>query len=151
MNAAVLIDTNVLVYAYDTDETLKCAAARQTLDRVARSGCGSVSAQVLGELYTVLVRRFSHRMPREMASEHVRDWNRTLMTYDTSAAVVLEALRGVARHKMPYFDAQIWAVARLNRIPLVLSEDFTHGRVVEGVRFADPFSPGFDLDAALAV
>jgi predicted nucleic acid-binding protein len=51
---------------------------------------------------------------------------------------------------MSYYDAQIWACARVNRIPLVLSEDFADGTVVEGVRFANPFAEGFDLDALLA-
>jgi len=34
---------------------------------------------------------------------------------------------------------------RLNQIPLVLSEDFRDGAVVEGARFVNPFGDGFDL------
>jgi predicted nucleic acid-binding protein len=33
-------------------------------------------------------------------------------------------------------------VARLHRIPYLLSEDFNHGAILEGVRFLDPFRPG---------
>jgi predicted nucleic acid-binding protein len=40
---------------------------------------------------------------------------------------------------MPFWDAQIWATAKLNQIPQVLSEDFQHGRAVEGVEFVNPF------------
>ncbi len=57
--------------------------------------------------------------------------------------VVLDAGRGVRDHRLSYFDAQLWATARLNQIPLVLSEDFTHGRTLEGVRFLNPFEPAF--------
>lgn len=41
----------------------------------------------------------------------------------------------------------IWAAARLNQIPVVLSEDFASGSTVEGVTFVDPFAEGFRLDS----
>lgn len=60
-----------------------------------------------------------------------------------TAPVVLEALRGVAQHGLSYYDAQIWATARLHQVPLVLSEDFAMGAVVEGVQFVNPLLAGF--------
>jgi predicted nucleic acid-binding protein len=83
-----------------------------------------------------------------MATER---WARAFPVYDTSLQVVLEALRATIRYQMHYYDAQIWAVARVNHISLVLSEDFADGAVIEGVRFANPFAEGFDLEAALVV
>ena len=62
---------------------------------------------------------------------------------DTTAHVVLEAIRGARDHRLNYWDAQIWAVARLHRIPVVLSEDFSDGAVLEAIRFLNPFRPGF--------
>jgi hypothetical protein len=34
----------------------------------------------------------------------------------------------------------------MNQIPLILSEDFNAGAVIEGVRFDNPFSMDFALD-----
>jgi len=51
----------------------------------------------------------------------------------------------VLAHGFSYWDAQIWATARLNQIPIVLSEDFAHGRRIEGVRFLNPFLPEVEL------
>jgi predicted nucleic acid-binding protein len=150
MSAVALVDTNVLVYAFDDDEQGKRIRALAVLDSLIWGARGAVSAQVLGEFYSVLSRRFRHRMTPEAAAGHVRDWSDALSTHDTSVAIVLEALRGCVRYQMPYYDAQIWAVARVNRIPLVLSEDFTDGAVIEGVRFANPFAEGFDLEDELA-
>lgn len=42
-------------------------------------------------------------------------------------------------HALGCFDAQIWAVARLNQVPFGLSEDFAAGSIVEGVTFLNPF------------
>jgi predicted nucleic acid-binding protein len=68
---------------------------------------------------------------------------RAFQVIPLTAAVVLEALRGVAAYRMSYYDAQIWAVARLNQIPVVLSEDFSHGSILDGVEFLDPFRSDF--------
>jgi len=54
------------------------------------------------------------------------------------------ALVLVDRWGLHYCDAQIWATAALNRVPIVLSEDFAHGLELGPVRFLDPFREGFD-------
>jgi predicted nucleic acid-binding protein len=55
-------------------------------------------------------------------------------------SIVLEALGGVRDHSMSYYDAQIWAAAKLAQIPVVLSEDFPTGATIEGVQFVNPFA-----------
>jgi predicted nucleic acid-binding protein len=59
--------------------------------------------------------------------------------------IVCEAIRGVKEHHFSYWDAQIWASARLNQIGMILSEDYAHNSLVEGVRFINPLLPDFDL------
>ena len=59
--------------------------------------------------------------------------------------MVLEAVRGVRDHRFSFYDAQIWAVARLNSIPVILSEDFNTGASIEGVLFVNPLDLSFDL------
>jgi predicted nucleic acid-binding protein len=57
---------------------------------------------------------------------------------------VEEAFRGVYRYQMSYWDALIWATAKLNGIATVLTEDIQSNGAVEGVSFVDPFAPAFD-------
>jgi predicted nucleic acid-binding protein len=53
--------------------------------------------------------------------------------------VIEEALRGVRQHGMSYYDAQIWAATRLAGGATLLTEDFQHGRELDGVTTLDPF------------
>lgn len=147
MTAVVLLDSNVLLYAVDSAEPVKSAQARRILDSLESSGVASLCAQVLGEYCSVALRKFRHLIPPENVVPQAEAWARTFPVRNTTLRVVLEALRGTVRYQMPYYDAQIWAVARVHHIPLVLSEDFTDGASIEGVRFANPFAEGFDLDA----
>ncbi len=67
----------------------------------------------------------------ELVNDHV--------VHQATTGIVLEAARGIVDHAFSYYDAQTWAVAKLNGIPLVHSEDFAYGSEVEGVRFENPF------------
>ena len=66
---------------------------------------------------------------------------------DVTGSVVLQAARGVCDHQFSFWDAQIWAVARLNQVPVIFSEDFDSGAVIEGVQFVNPFAGDFQPEA----
>ena len=51
----------------------------------------------------------------------------------------LRALEAVSPHGFSFWDALIWAAAKENGISVVYTEDFQHGREIEGVRIINPF------------
>ncbi len=65
-------------------------------------------------------------------------------TYLSLGKVVLEAVRGARLYQLHFGDAQIWAIARLHNLPLILSEDFNAGAQIEDVRFINPFASDFE-------
>ena len=78
----------------------------------------------------------------DLLSLFIRLWP----VYDLTSMIVFEAGRGVRDHQFSYYDAQIWATARLNQVPIIFSEDFGVGSTIEGVRFINPFSPDFVIE-----
>ncbi len=139
MTGKHLVDTNVLVYAYDRNEPEKQTKAVVILDELVKNGTGILSPQVLSEFYTVVTRKLAVPLtPREgytSISNYIRSWNMV----DLTGLVVPEAVRCVRDHRLSYWDSLIWATAKMNQIPTVLSEDFSHNLVLEGVRFTNPF------------
>lgn len=142
----ILIDANVLVYAHDRGEYVKQEMAIETLDRLQVSGLGRLSAQCLGEFFRATTRGRHPLISVAEAAQQVERLARAFPVLDVTSFIVMEALRGVQAHRMAYWDAQVWATARLNQIPVVLSEDFAVGSAVEGVRFVDPFADDFRLE-----
>jgi predicted nucleic acid-binding protein len=67
------------------------------------------------------------------------------LVFPVTGLTVREAFGGAVAHQMSYWDALIWATARLNGIATVLTEDIQSSGAVEGVSFVNPFVPGFDL------
>ena len=112
---------------------------------LARKGNAALSAQVLGEFASVALRKLRPPLPPAKVREQVELLSQAFPVLSLFYPVVVEALRGVERYRLSYFDAQLWALARLRGIPAILSEDFTPGSVLEGVRFLNPLEPDFDL------
>jgi predicted nucleic acid-binding protein len=144
--AAMLIDTNVLVCAYDRSEPDKQRRALEVLDALARSGDGRLSAQVLSEFFVNVTRRIAAPLTTAQACERLQHYVQIWPVVPLTSQVVLEAVRGVQQYRFNFWDAQIWAAARLSQISTVLSEDFNPGAVIEGVRFVDPFADDFRLE-----
>jgi len=143
MTDKVLVDTNVLVYAYARSEPEKQRRALEVLDRLAVSGTGVVSTQVLAEFFVAVTRKIAAPLSVAEAYERVQNYLQSWTVLDVTGMVVLEAARGVRDHQFSFWDAQIWATAHLNQIPVIFSEDFSAGQVIEGVRFVNPFAEDF--------
>ena len=137
------IDTNVLLYLYDHNQPVKQARAQEVLDQLELSGSGRLSVQCLAEFFSVATRKLSPKLTPAQAVQQISLFIRLWPVYDLTSMIVLEAGRGVRDHMFSYYDAQIWATARLNQVPIIFSEDFSVGSTVEGVRFVNPFSPDF--------
>jgi predicted nucleic acid-binding protein len=142
--SAILIDTNVLIYAHDRSERDKQRQAVDVLDRITEADNGALSAQVLSEFYRTATRTLSPPLTPEQAEAQIGYFVSVWRVFDVTPTVVLEAVRGVRKYGLSFWDAQIWAAARLNRVPVVLSEDFSAGAAIEGVRFVNPFAVDFD-------
>ncbi|HNS53058.1 MAG TPA: PIN domain-containing protein [Anaerolineae bacterium] len=150
MTDRVLIDTNVLVYAYDRSEPEKQTRAVQVLDRLATSGLGVLTSQVLAEFSVAVTRRIPAPLSTNQAYERLQNHVQSWTILEQTGLIVLEAARGVEEHQFSFWDALIWATARLNQIPVVFSEDFHTGSSTEGMRFANPFAADFQIEDWLA-
>ena len=146
MTASVFLDTNVLVYAYDRSQPAKQALEVATLEQVIKSGRCIISAQVLSEFFSVVTRKLPAPLTVEQAAERIANFLRLLAVVPLTELIMLEAIRGVREHQLSLWDAQIWAAAKLNQTPVILSEDFQHNLILEGIRIVDPFQPEFRVD-----
>ena len=142
---AILVDTNILVYAYDRGEFIKQQQSIRILEFLQASGAGRLSVQCLAEFFRVTTKGTSPILSVQQAQEQTEELAHSWQVLNLTPQIVLEATRGVREHQFSYWDAQIWACARLNQIPLVLSEDFQDGASIEGVRFLNPFAPEFEI------
>jgi predicted nucleic acid-binding protein len=142
MTATAIVDTNILVYAFDgRDPRKQRIAAEVILDGAARDTI-RIPHQALIEFYSVTTRLRYGQSPILAAADAAREINLMLQHFPIlypDASVLRTALRGVVEHQLSWFDAHLWAYAETYGIAELLSEDFQHGRVYGSVRATDPF------------
>lgn len=141
----ILIDTNVLVYAYDRSEPVKQRQALALLDHSAYAQNAAITTQVLAEFCAVTLRKLVVTLTPAQVDERVAHFAEIFTVLPVTVPVLRMGLRGVQEYNLSFWDAQIWAAARLYGMPLVLSEDFNPGATLEGVHFQNPFAVDFAL------
>lgn len=146
MSMTVLIDTNVLVYASDPSDRARQERALQVLKALDFNGSGRLSAQNLAEFLHATTRTRRPLYTRAQALSQVERLMRSFPVFDLTSLIVLEAGRCARDYSLAYYDAQVWATAHVNQVPVIFSEDFNPGQVLEGVRFTNPFVPGFRIE-----
>jgi predicted nucleic acid-binding protein len=138
MKDRVLVDTNILIYAYDCSDPEKQRKAFQIIDRLAVERKGVLSSQILSEFFVTSTQKIKNPLETAAALRSIQNYVRSWQVLDITPHIILEAIRGRMTYQMSYWDAQVWATAKLNQIPIVFSEDFQEGRMLEGVLFKNP-------------
>lgn len=145
-----LVDTNVLVYRHDPRDQDKQRRATELIE----SGIGSqslcIAHQSVLEFVSVLSRPRKSLGDRPLLSLsdallEAESLMRQLTVLFPSRAVVHTAMRGTTLYGLPWFDAQIWAIAEVHGLDQILSEDFQHGRHYGAVRVVNPFVQGLGV------
>ncbi|MEI2583603.1 PIN domain-containing protein [Scytonema sp. PRP1] len=140
MNGRILLDTNILVYIYDPFDSTKQERAIAIVDRLIQTNRAVISTQVMGEFFMATTRAKRQLLSPAEAIARIRNYMSACSVVDVTRLITLEAIRGVEAHKFGFWDAQIWATARLNQISEVYSEDFNTGAIIEGVQFTNPLT-----------
>jgi predicted nucleic acid-binding protein len=136
----ILVDTNIFIYAADPGAGDKNAAAFGIIQDLIKQGRLIVSAQVLNEFYHASTRpNKPPSLSHDDAAQTIHDLVDSVPIIPLTGSITLRALNAVASHGFSFWDALIWAAAKENGISVVYTEDFQHGREIEGVRIINPF------------
>ena len=130
------VDTNVLVYMFDSDSPGKQAKARQLVNDNAENII--LSTQVLGEFYVTVTRKLAKPLSADRAIEALDD----LCAFPVRS-VHSELTRSAARRsessQLSYWDALIVESALEAGAGVLLTEDLQHGQMFARLRVVNPF------------
>jgi predicted nucleic acid-binding protein len=144
----VALDTNVLAYAEGINGADRRDAAIALIRRLPQDAA-IVPAQVLGELFNVLVRKAGKA--RGEARNALLSWRDALPVVGTSPEVMQAAADLATDHQLGIWDAVILSAAARSGCRLLLSEDLQEGFTWGGVTVVNPFaSPQHALLQALS-
>lgn len=134
----VTFDSNILVYAADADGGEKHSIAADLVARAAHGDC-VLTLQSLAEFFFVATTKAM--LDAATAAAFVDDWRAVYPVVAAGEGALAGAMAAVLSHRLSFWDAMIWATARQADCHVLVSEDLQDGRMLEGVRFVNPFAP----------
>ena len=138
MSVRTFVDSNVLIYAYDSQAEFKQAVAKNLLHDLWETRDGVLSVQVLQEFYVNVTRKIPVPLSKSIARQIVEDF--VSWCVDTTSAEILAAFSIEDRYLVSFWDALILAVAAKSGAHRVVSEDLNPGQVIAGMQIENPFA-----------
>lgn len=141
MTDKLLIDSNILVYAYNLDEGKKHDVAQRLIERLLQEqDCIYLSTQTLSEFFTVVTRKTSRPLSDNEAKEII-----ILMINDERFIIlpitkesVQKAISIRMKTECKYWDCLIAAVMQEHNISRIYTED-TDFRKIPWLTVVNPF------------
>lgn len=134
----MFVDTNVLLYSFDTSAGPKRDRALALVGDLWRRGNGCISVQVLQEFYVNATRKLSMPLERTTAERIVVSLSR----WEVHAPTAEDVISAIALHaqvQLSFWDAMILTSASKLGCRVLYSEDLNAGQRVAGVEVINPF------------
>jgi predicted nucleic acid-binding protein len=138
MSGKTFIDTNVLIYAHDSDAGAKHKIASAILRELWSERTGVLSVQVLQEFYVNVTRKIAAPLPKQLARRVVDSY--AIWCAGTTAADIASAFRIEDESGIGFWDALIVSCAANSGATRVLSEDLNAGQRIAGILIVNPFA-----------
>ncbi len=132
------IDTNILVYCYDTSSKKKRMKAKELFLNLWQNNSGCLSVQVMQEFFVTVTQKVPEPISYEKATQIIEDlslWH----CHSPEAKDVLEAINIQQRNRISFWDAMIVNSAQTCGCNIIWSEDLGHNQIIEGIKVLNPF------------
>lgn len=132
------VDTNILVYAYDSSADKKWKTSLEVLHLLWTHRTGVISTQVIQELFVSLTQKVKNPILPEKAKEIIFDFLRWPLVVNDGENILRAADLQIKYH-FSFWDSLILQAAITSKSEFLLSEDFQDGQVIESVTILNPF------------
>ncbi|HXV61308.1 MAG TPA: PIN domain-containing protein [Vicinamibacteria bacterium] len=138
MSDRVFVDTNVLVYLFDSDQPEKQDSARNLLNRLVKEATIVVSTQVLQEFYVTVTMKLAEPLPPQDAIDATRGIS-AYHVVQVDPSLIFAAIKLHEEEGTSFWDAMIIRAALESGCELLMSEDMQHGRRFGNLTVDNPF------------
>ena len=134
----VFLDTNIIIYAYDSSAGKKHEVAREILTGLWDSGLGVISTQVLQEFFINVTKKIPKPIDIDLAKGIIGDFLKWDVVVNDGESL-LDAIDILVEYKYSFWDSMIIQAAVKGGAELLLTEDLEDGKVVKGVKIRNPY------------
>ncbi|MBF0466566.1 MAG: PIN domain-containing protein [Nitrospirae bacterium] len=136
-----LIDTNILVYAYDISEGEKHMISKAILKQIWEEGGGVVCLQNLMEFYVVITKKVKNPIGVNKAKTIIKDFlqSENWIVIDRDEETFLKAIDLVSQYNIHFWDATIATCMIDNDISEIITENKRDFEKIPDINITVPF------------
>jgi predicted nucleic acid-binding protein len=138
-NRLQLIDTNILVYAYDKSDLKKHKLAKEAVKAAWLTQSGVLSIQNLAEFYSIITRKIQKPVSISQAKQIILDLSEGFEILKYSEQTIISAINNQMIYKIPFWDSLIVATMEENGVDTIITENEKDFKKVEWLNVINPF------------
>ena len=139
MNDKYFVDTNILIYSFDSCQTEKQDKARSLIARAMEQGTGIISYQVIQEFLNVATQKFVRPLTYSDAQRYLNIVLEPLCEVFSSMELFHQALEIMDKWRYSFFDSLIIASALQADCGILYTEDMQHNQKIRSLTIKNPF------------
>ncbi|MDO8428545.1 MAG: PIN domain-containing protein [Candidatus Diapherotrites archaeon] len=135
----VLLDTNILIYAYEQDNLVKCSIARKCIEEISSTNEMILSIQNLAEFSRVAKEKLKSPLSSSEIKSHLKIFEKSFTIIYYSSSSIEVALELVDKYGIHFFDALLTATMKENGINTILTENEKDFNKIPWLNVVNPF------------
>ena len=139
MSGKFFLDTNILVYTFDEENSERRERARALVAEALSESRGVISYQVIQEFLNAALRKFLKPLTAADAERYLTVVLEPLCTVFAGIELYHQAIDIAERWKYSFYDSLIIASALQAGCVVLYSEDLQHGQKIGNLRILNPF------------
>jgi len=139
MNDKYFLDTNILIYSFDSSHPAKRKIARDLVSGALEKGKGIISYQVIQEFLNVATRKFAVSISVKDTQLYLNVVLEPLCEVFSSMELFHQALEISDQWRFPFYDALIVAAALQADCRVLYSEDMQDNQTIKDLSIRNPF------------
>jgi predicted nucleic acid-binding protein len=139
MPGRYFLDTNIIVYSFDSTAPRKQTIAKKLIKNALVLDIGFISYQVIQEFINVATQKFQEPLKPEDCKIYINSFLSPICEIFQSVDLFEDAIDIRSETGFGYYDALIVASALRGKATILYTEDLQHNRKIRGLRIINPF------------
>lgn len=134
MNGKVFFDSNILIYAYSSDDSFKQDCVQKLSDS---HGAIIISTQVIHEFINVMTKK--KKLNYSQVTLAIDEMYKNFTVEIIDQTIIKKAIAIATRYSYSYFDSLMISAALMSNCSILYSEDMHNQHVIENMTITNPF------------
>lgn len=139
MPVKYFLDTNIIVYSFDSKSGPKKAIAGKLIKNALEHDIGAISYQVIQEFANVALRKFDEPLRPGDCKIYIENFLYPICEIYPSLEFYKEAVDVKEQTGYSFYDSLIVTAALSSGAEVLFTEDLQHNRLIGNLRIANPF------------